>query len=67
MSRQTSKKMIKEICHDSIFSVAAQRTEYKDEICRDKRQRVATEHEKNVISQLKQRKIMLRQGLSVRC
>ena len=34
----------------------------KEELCHDKRQRVAIEHEKNVISQLRQREIMLRQG-----
>ena len=34
----------------------------EDEVCRDKRQRVATEHEKKVTSQLRQREIMLRQG-----
>ena len=34
----------------------------KEELCRDKRQRVMTEHEKNVTNQLRQRKIMLRQG-----
>ena len=39
----------------------------EDELCRDTRQRVATEHENNVTSQLRQRKIMLRQGLSVGC
>ena len=31
----------------------------EDELCRDKRQRVATEHGKNVTSQLRQRDIML--------
>ena len=39
----------------------------EEELCRDKRQRVATEHGKNVTSQLRQRKIMLRQGLSAEC
>ena len=29
MSRQTSKKMAKEICHYNISSVATQRTEYR--------------------------------------
>ena len=29
MSRQTSKQMAKEICHDNISSVATQRTEYR--------------------------------------
>ena len=67
MSLQTSKQMVKEICHYSISLVATQRIEYKEEICRDKRQCVATEHEKNVISQLKQRNILLRQGLSIGC
>ena len=38
-----------------------------EELCRDKRQRVATKHGKNVTSQLRQRKIMLRQGFSARC
>ena len=43
MSRQTSKQMVKEICHDNISSVAAQRTEYRRRAmlqqkiaCRDK-------------------------------
>ena len=31
----------------------------EEELCRDKRQRVATEHGKNVTSQLRQREIML--------
>ena len=39
----------------------------EEELCRDKRQRVAIEHEKNVTSQLRQRAIMLRQGLSAGC
>ena len=39
----------------------------EDELCRDKRQRVVIEHGKNVTSQLRQRKIMLRQGFSARC
>ena len=59
--------MAKELYHDSISSVATQRTEYKEELCSDKRSCVATKHEKNVTSQLKQRNIMLRQGLSVGC
>ena len=37
------------------------------ERCHDKRQCVATEHGKNVTSQLRQREIMLRQGLSAGC
>ena len=36
----------------------------EDELCRDKRQCVATEHGKNVKRQLRQ---MLRQGFSARC
>ena len=59
MSRQTSKRMAKEKCHDSISSVATQMTEIEEDLCRDKRQRVATEHEKNVTNQLRQRKKML--------
>ena len=39
----------------------------KEELCYNKRQCVAIEHGKNVTSQLRQRKIMLRQGLSVGC
>ena len=39
----------------------------EEELCRDKRKRVATEHGKNVTSQLRQRKIMLRQDLLARC
>ena len=39
----------------------------EEELCRDKRQYVTTEHEKNVTNQLRQRKIMLRQGLSAGC
>ena len=34
----------------------------EEELCRDKRQRVATEHEKNETSQQRQREMMLRQG-----
>ena len=34
----------------------------EEELCRDKIQRVTTEHEKNVTSQLRQREIILRQG-----
>ena len=37
------------------------------EICRDKRQRVATKHGKNVTSQMRQREIMLQQSLSTGC
>ena len=43
MSRQTSKKMAKEMCHDNIYSVATQRTKYRrgamsiqKTACRDK-------------------------------
>ena len=39
----------------------------EEELCRDKRQRVTTDHGKNLTSQLRQREIMLRQGLSVVC
>ena len=39
----------------------------EEELCHDKRQRVATEHGKNVTSQLRQREIMLRHGLSAGC
>ena len=35
----------------------------EEDLCCDKRQCGATEHGKNVTSQLRQRKIMLRQGL----
>ena len=34
----------------------------EEELCREKRQLVMTEHEKKVTSQLRQREIMLRQG-----
>ena len=34
----------------------------EEKLCRNKRQRVATEHEKKVTSQLRQREIMLQQG-----
>ena len=34
----------------------------EEELCHDKRQRVVIEHEKNVTNQLRQKKIMLRQG-----
>ena len=67
MSRQTSKQMAKEICHDNIFSVATQRTEYRRRVrlrqkiaCRDK-----TREECNKSAKIK--KLMLRQGLSVGC
>ena len=40
------------------------RLNIEEELYRDKRQRIATEHGKNVTSQLRQRKIMLRQGLA---
>ena len=33
-----------------------------EKLCRDKRQHVTTEHEKNVTSQMRQREIMLQQG-----
>ena len=46
MLRQTSKRMAKEKCHDSIYSVATQRTEYR----------------RRAISQHKIGEIMLRQG-----
>ena len=65
---RTFKQMAKEICHDNLSSVATQRIEYRRAMsqqkttCRDKTQCVATEHEKNVTSQLRQREIMLRQG-----
>ena len=42
VSRQTFKKMAKEICHDNLSSVATQRTEYrramsrKKTVCRDR-------------------------------
>ena len=39
----------------------------EEELCHDKRQRVATEYGNNETSQLRQRKIMLRQGLSAGC
>ena len=39
----------------------------EDELCCNKRQRVATEHGKNVTNQLRQKEIMLRQGLSTGC
>ena len=39
----------------------------EEELCRDKRQHVATEHGKSVTSQLRQREIMLQQGLSAGC
>ena len=39
----------------------------EEELCGDKRQRVATKHGKNVTSQLRQRKIILRQSLSTGC
>ena len=38
-----------------------------DELCREKRQRVATENGKNLTSQLRQIKFMLRQGFSAGC
>ena len=66
MSRQTSKQMAKEICHDNI-SFVAKGLNIEDELCRDKRQRVTIEHKKNVRSQLRQRKLMLQQGLSAGC
>ena len=39
----------------------------EEELCHDKRQCVATEHEKNVTSQPRQKEMMLRQVLSARC
>ena len=39
----------------------------ENELRHDKRQHVVTEHGKNVTSQLRQRKIMLQQGLSAGC
>ena len=47
MSRQTFKQMAKEIYHDNISSVITQRLNIEEELCHDKRQLVATEHEKN--------------------
>ena len=43
------------------------RLNIEEKLCREKRQRVAIEHGKNVTSQLRQRKIMLQQGLSAGC
>ena len=52
----------------TIFLLSQQKgLSIEEELCRDKRQRVAIEHEKNVTSQLRQREIMLRQGLSTGC
>ena len=52
----------------TIFLLSQQKgLSIEEELCRDKRQRVTIEHEKNVTSQLRQREIMLRQGLSAGC
>ena len=51
MLRQTFKKMVKEIYHDNISSVATQMTEYR-------RRPIRLRHEKNVTSQMRQREIM---------
>ena len=59
--------MAKEICHDNISSAQHKGLNIEEELCSDKRQRVTTEHGKNVTSQLRQREKMLRQGLSARC
>ena len=67
MSRQMSKQMAKEICQ-TLFPLSQHKGLNREEkLCRDKRQHVVTEHGKNVTSQLRQRKLMLRQGLSPGC
>ena len=67
VSRKTFKQMAKEICHNNISYIATQRIEYRREaisrqkiVCRDRKW-------KNVTSQLRQRTLMLQQGLSTGC